>query len=72
MLNNIWEKSVKMDHKHVLPPVFINGKTIHVTFDNSDGKQQTLTGTDTTHHATGTAFQISKSLEKTEGRECSK
>ena len=69
MLNNIWAKSVKMDHKHMLPPGFINGKTIHVTFDNSDGKQQTLTGTDTTHHTTGTVFQISKSLEKTERRE---
>ena len=53
----------------MLPPGFINGKTIHVTFDNSDGKQQTLTGTDTTHHTTGTVFQISISLEKTETEE---
>jgi hypothetical protein len=30
---------------------------VHVTFDNSDGKQQTLTGAHTTHHTTGTIFQ---------------
>ncbi len=69
MLNNLWAKSVTMDHKHMLPPGFINGKTIHVTFDNSDGKQQTLTGTDTTHHTTGTVFQISKAFEKEARRE---
>ncbi len=53
----------------MLPPGFINGKMIHVTFDNSDGKQQTLTGTDTTHHTTGTVFLISKPFEETERRE---
>ena len=29
----------------------------NITFDNSDGKQQTLTGSHTTHHTTRTIFQ---------------
>ena len=27
-LNNVWAKSVKINHKHVLPPGFIKGRTI--------------------------------------------
>ena len=30
---------------------------MHVTKDNSDGRQQTLTGSHTTHHTNGTLFQ---------------
>ena len=56
-LNNNWAKSVTMEHKKMLPPGFIRGRSVHVTFDNSDGKQQTLTGAHTTHHTTGTIFQ---------------
>eukprot|EP00794_Sanderia_malayensis_P016352 gene16352-17996_t len=59
LLNNTWANAVKMKHKHMLPPGFFPGKTLHVTFDNSDGRQQTLTGSSTTHHTTGTVFQIS-------------
>jgi hypothetical protein len=47
-----------MEHKTMLPPGFITGRSVHVTFDNSDGKQQTLTGAHTTHHTTGTVFQV--------------
>lgn len=56
-LNNKWTKSVTMQHKQMLPPGFIKGRSIHITFDNSDGKQQTLTGAHTTRHTTGTIFQ---------------
>ena len=49
-----------MDQKHMLPPGFINGKTIHVTFDNYNGKQQTLTGTDTTHHTKASVSKFQK------------
>lgn len=41
----------------MLPPGFTAGQSVHITFDNSDGKQQTLTGAQTTHHTTGTIFQ---------------
>ena len=41
----------------MLPPGFIQGRSVHITFDNSDGKQQTLTGSQTTHHTTGTICQ---------------
>ena len=27
----------------MLPPGFIQGRSVHITFDNSDGKQQTST-----------------------------
>ena len=56
-LNNKWAKSITMEHKKLLPPCFIQGRSVHITFDNSDGKQQTLTGSQTTHHTTGTIFQ---------------
>lgn len=59
-LNNKWAKSVSMQHKKMLPPGFISGRSVHITFDNSDGKQQTLTGAHTTHHTTGTIFQTRK------------
>ncbi len=36
-----------------------SSKAVHITFDNSDGRQQTLTGPHTTHHTTGTIFQPS-------------
>ena len=54
LLNN---KCVTMEHKKMLPPGFIKGRSVHITFDNSDGKQQTLTGAHTTHHTIGTIFQ---------------
>ena len=56
-LNNNWAKFVTMDHKKMLPAGFIRGRSVHVTFDNSDSKQQTLIGAHTTHHTTGTIFQ---------------
>jgi len=39
----------------MLPPGFIQGRSVHITFGNSDGKQKT--GSQTTHHTTGTIFQ---------------
>ena len=34
----------------MLPPGLFKGRSVHITLDNSDGKQQTLTGA----HPTGT------------------
>ena len=39
-------------------------KNVHVTFDNSDGKQQTLLGDNATHHTTGTIFQSTNGTEE--------
>ena len=47
-----WAKDVSMNYNKILKTKFSGGKSIHVTFDNSDGKQQTLTGYHTTHHTT--------------------
>ena len=52
-LNSKWAKSITMEHKKMLPPGFIQGRSVHITFDNSDGKQQTSTCSQTTHHTTG-------------------
>ena len=54
LLSNTWAEAVTMEHGQVLPPGCVNG-----TFDNSDSRQQTLTGSQTTHHTTGTIFQPS-------------
>ena len=57
LLTNEWGKGVTQNYKKILRRKFSGQKSAHVTFDNSDGKQQTLTGFDTTHHTTGTIFQ---------------
>ena len=43
---------------HKLPADFKKGRPVHVSIDNSDGKQQTLTGAHTTHYTNGTVFQL--------------
>ena len=62
-LTNTWAKEVSMNYNKILKTKFSDGKSIHVTFDNSDGKQQTLTGYHTTHHTTGTVFQTSQPID---------
>ena len=42
----------------MLPLGFSSNEPINVTFDNSDAWQQTITGGQTTHHATDTTFQV--------------
>ena len=42
-LTNTWAKSISLSHKKILPPGFKKQRSVHVTFDNSDGKQQKLT-----------------------------
>ena len=53
LLTNSWAQNVKRS----VPAVLVPGKPFHVTLDNSDEKQQTLTGAETTHHTNGTVFQ---------------
>eukprot|EP00794_Sanderia_malayensis_P020787 gene20787-22825_t len=57
LLTNNWAQAISMDHKKMLPPGFTTERSVHITFDNSDGKQETITGDHTTHHTTGTVFQ---------------
>ena len=64
---NHWAKEVSNKHTSLLPSGFAKGKNVHVTFDNSDGKQQTLLGDRTTHHTNGTIFQL---VPETERNDC--
>eukprot|EP00794_Sanderia_malayensis_P008248 gene8248-9129_t len=63
LLTNKWAQAISMDHKKMLPPGFTTERSVHITFDNSDGKQQTITGDHTTHHTTGTVFQMRQPKE---------
>ena len=42
----------------MLTPGFSSNEPVHITFDNSDERQQKITGGQTTHHTTGTIFQV--------------
>ena len=64
LITNSWAKEVSMSHKGMLPKGFQKKKSVHVTFDNSDGKQQTLIGDNTTHHTNGTIFQLINDSEQ--------
>ena len=57
-LNTEWAKGVTPNQQHILPAGFRKGRPVHVSIDNSDGRQQTLTGANTTHYTNGTIFQI--------------
>ena len=63
VLTNTWAGDVSMNKNKILKTKFSGGKSINVTFDNSDGKQQTLTGYHTTHHTDGTVFQTNQSFD---------
>ena len=41
----------------MLPPGFSSNEPSHITFNNSDGRQQTTTGGQTTHQTTATNFK---------------
>ena len=57
LLNNTRAQLVTEQSRRKIPPGFIKGRAVHVTIDNSDGRQQTVTGSHTTHHTDGTLFQ---------------
>ena len=42
----------------MLPPGFSSNEPIHITFYDFDGRQQTTTGVQTTHHTIGTIVQV--------------
>ena len=41
---------------NLVPKIISKGQPTHVTIDNSDGRQQTLTGLATTHHSNATIY----------------
>ena len=57
LLNNTWAQQVTSKSVSKVALGVIPGRAPHVTLDNSDGRQQTLTGAYTTHHTNGTIFQ---------------
>ena len=62
-LTNTRAKGVSMNYNEILKTKFSGGKSIHVTFDNSDRKKETLTGYHTTHHTTGAVFQTNQPID---------
>ena len=58
LITNYWAGCITLNHRGMFPPGFSSNEPIHVTSDNSDGRQQTITGGQTTHHTTGTIFHI--------------
>ena len=42
----------------MLPPGFLSNDQIHITFDNPDGRHQTINGGQTAHQTTSTIFQV--------------
>ena len=57
-LNKRWANEVTINTNQILTSTLSIGKSIHVTTDNSDGKQQTMTGSKTTHYTNDVAFQL--------------
>ena len=62
MQNAAWARMVSSRPLHY--PEFRKGITTHSTLDNNDGRQDTCTGTGTTHDTNKTLFQIVDKTEK--------
>ena len=62
-ITNTLPKNVSLEYNKIFTTEFSGGKSIHVTFDNSDEKQRTLTGYHTTHHTAGTVFQTNQPID---------
>ena len=62
-LTNTWAKNVSMNYNKILKTEISGGKSIHVTFDNSDGKQETLRDYHTAHHTTAAVFQTNQPID---------
>ena len=58
LIANYWTSCITLNHRGILRPGLSSNEPIHRAFDNSDGRQQTINGSQTTHHTTGTMFQV--------------
>lgn len=61
-LGNTWANGISMNHRNIFETKCSGGKSIHITFDNSDEKQQTFAGYHTTHHATCKYFKTKQHI----------
>ena len=57
-LNKSCANDVTIYVNQILPSTLSFGKSINVAINNSDGKQQTMTGIKTTYYTNGVAFQL--------------
>ena len=57
-LNKGWANEVTIYVDQILPCTLSSNKSIHVVIDNSDGKQQMITGSKTTYYINGVTFQL--------------
>ena len=48
-----------------MPSEFQKGKAVHISIDNTDERQHTLTWAHTTHYTRGTVFQVDVGSEET-------
>ena len=48
LITNYWASYIILNHRGMLPPGFSSNEPIHKTFNNSDERQQTITGGQTT------------------------
>ena len=63
-LNNPWAQTVTHNSIAGIPSGFMKQKPLHIAIDNSDGKQETLTGSKTTHFTNGIIFQVKSNKEQ--------
>ena len=66
LLNTDWANRVTRNSSLKLPSEFQKGKAVHISIDNTDERQHTLTGAHTTHCTNGIAFQVDIGSEETE------
>ena len=57
-LNKSCANDVTIYVNQILPSTLSFGKSINAAINNSDGKQQTMTGSKTTYYTNGVAFQL--------------
>ena len=60
LLNNLWADEVSRTSRSDLPVVFEKGKPLHISIDNPDGRQETLTGAGTTLFTNRTVYPSKK------------
>ena len=66
LLNTDWANRVTKNSSHKLLSKFQKGKAVHMSIDNSDGRQEKLTGAHTTHYTIGTVVQVDVGSEENE------
>ena len=54
LIPNCWTTCIALNRTGMVPARFLSNERIQATFDNSDGRQQTIAGGQTT----GTTFQV--------------